>query len=197
VTSDEQAPIIYPLDNQIQNQRTFAMIKSEAARIISRRLNLPLGRVNALLVAASDAGVLPKGSGKHNPSLSTLELVYVVLACIADRGIGVAGQSVREFARLQTVDGLVLADFLESAVSGRINPANLKSAIFRLSPATVTIASGSHHLIFGGAGAEDAAARTVLVPGTQLAGICLELQGMKPEAADHALAVNRLSAALH
>jgi hypothetical protein len=173
------------------------MIKSEAARIISRRLNLSLGRVNALLVAASDAGVLPKGSGKHNPSLSTLELVYVLMAAIADRGIGVAGQSVREFAGLQTPDGLVLADFLESVISGRVNPANLKSAIFRLSPATVTIASGSHHLIFGGAGPDDAAARTVLVPGTQLAGICLELRGDSPEQADNAIALSRLAAALN
>jgi hypothetical protein len=173
------------------------MIKSEAARIISRRLDLPLGRVNALLVAASDAGVLPKGSGKHNPSLSTLELVYVLLACIADRGIGVAGQSVREFASLQTADGLVLADFLESAISGRVNPANIKSAIFRLSPAKVTISSGSHHLIFGGAGADDAAARTVLVPGAQLAGICLEFQGTPSQKADEFIALSRLSHALN
>jgi hypothetical protein len=172
------------------------MMKGEAARIISRRLNLSYGRISALLVAASDAGVLPKGSGKSNPSLSPLELSYVLLASIADRGIGVAGQSVKEFAGLQTPDGLVLADFIESLVSGRVNPANIKSAIFRLSPATVTILSGSHHLIFGSAETDDAAARTVLVPGTALAAIVLELQGNTPEQADNAIAVGRLAAAL-
>jgi hypothetical protein len=172
------------------------MMKGEAARIISRRLNLSHGRVSALLVAASDAGVLPKGSGRSNPSLSPLELVHVLLASIADRGIGVAGRAVKEFAGLQTPDGLVLADFLESAVSGRVNPANIKSAIFRLSPATVTILSGSHHLIFGGS-ESDAAARTVIVPGDQLAAICCEFQGMSPDQADTAIAVGRLSAALH
>ncbi len=173
------------------------MIKSEVARTISRRLNLPLGRLNALLVAASDAGVLPKGSGKHNPVLSQVELVHALLACIADRGIGIAGQSVREFAKLQTPDGLVLADFLESVISGRVNPANIKSAIFRLSPATVTISSGVNHLIFGDVEADISAAKTVLIPGTALAAIAFEFQGLTPEQADNAIALGRLAAALH
>ncbi|WP_082190835.1 recombinase family protein [Bradyrhizobium pachyrhizi] len=33
--------------------------------------------LSALLVAASDAGVLPKGSGKSNPSLSPPELAHL------------------------------------------------------------------------------------------------------------------------
>lgn len=173
------------------------MIKTDAARTISRRLNLPYGRLNGLLVAASNYGVLPKGSGKYHPEMSTLHLVYVLLACIADRGIQVAGQSAKEFAQLQTSDGLVLADFLESAIVGRVSPANIKSAIFRLSPATVTILSGSAHLIFGAAETDDAAASSVLVPGTALAAICCEFRGMSPDEANNAIAVGRLAAALH
>ncbi|MGY4262376.1 hypothetical protein ACVJF2_000946 [Bradyrhizobium sp. USDA 4519] len=46
------------------------MMKGGWRGSFSRRLYFSHGRVSALLVAASDAGVLPKGSGKSNPSLS-------------------------------------------------------------------------------------------------------------------------------
>jgi hypothetical protein len=173
------------------------MQKGSATEIVARRLRIPIGRATALVQSASDAGIISKARGRSVPNMSTLELIYIALAIIADRGQGVAAQSVREFAALQTPDGLMLGDFLESVISARVNPANIKSAIFRLSPATVAIASGSHHLIFGGAGADDAAARTVLVPGSALAGMCLEFQGNSPEQADNAIAVSRLAAALH
>ncbi|WP_156464284.1 hypothetical protein [Afipia sp. Root123D2] len=171
------------------------MMKGEAARIISRRLNLSHGRVSALLVAASDAGILPKGSGKSNPRLSPLELSYLTLACIADRGIGVAGQSVREFAGLQSAEGLVLVDLIEAWISGRAAVAGLQSVIVQLDPAGVSISTAAHHLRYGASHAEGAA-RHVVIRGDDLAAAILEMQGYTPHDADEAVAVGRLAAAL-
>jgi hypothetical protein len=111
------------------------MNKSSAARIISRRLNINLGRSNALLVAASGSGVLPKARGRDVPWLSSLELAHVLLACIADGGIGVAGQSVREFAALRRASG-----------AGDVPMSGVHSLIAQLEPAAITIGTSSGRL---------------------------------------------------
>lgn len=172
------------------------MMKGEAARIISRRLNLSHGRVSALLVAASDAGILPKGSGKANPSLSPLELSHLILAAACDRGIGVAGQSAREFAALQSAEGLVLADLLEAMIAGRASVSGLQSVVVQLDPAGVSVATAGHHFRFG-ADHAGGAARQVVIRGDDLAAAILEMHGHSPREADEAVAVGRLAAALN
>jgi len=171
------------------------MNKSEAAAILSRRLNLNLGRANALLVAASDAGVLPKARGRDVPSLSSLDLAHVVLASIADRGIGVAGQSAREFASLQSAEGLVLVDLLEAMVAGRASVSGLQSVVVQLDPAGVSVSTGVHHFRFGAEHAAGAA-KQVVIRGDDLAAAILEFRGYSPREADEAVAVGRLAAAL-
>lgn len=172
------------------------MNKSDAARILSRRLGLNLGRVNALLVAASDAGMLRKARGRDVPELSGLELAYIILAVIADRGIGVAGASVREFGALQSAEGLVFADLIEGWVSGRASVAGLQSVVVQLDPAGVSVATAGYHFRFGAKKA-GGAARQVLIRGDDLAAAIYELQGLPTEKADEAVAVGRLAAALH
>jgi hypothetical protein len=172
------------------------MTKSEAARIISRRLNINAGRASALLVSASDAGVLPKGSGRSHPDLSSLELAHLLLATIADRGIGVAGQSVREFAGLQSAEGLVLADLLEAWVSGRASVSGLQNLIVQLEPAGVSAMTAGAHLRFG-ADHAGGAAKQVVIRGADMAAAILEMQGHSPEQADNAIAVAKLRAALN
>jgi len=172
------------------------MNKSEAARILSRRLNLNLGRTNALLVAASDAGVLPKARGRDVPDLSSLDLAHVLLACIADLGIGVAGKSVRGFAGLQTAEGAVLVDLLEAMIAGRAPVTGLRSAVVQLEPPGVSVTTAAHHLRYGSAHAEGSA-RHVIIRGDDLAAAILEMQGLTPHDADEAVAVGRLAAALH
>lgn len=171
------------------------MNKSDAARILSRRLGLNLGRVNALLVAASDAGILRKARGRDVPALSSLETAYIILAAIADRGIGVAGASVREFAALQSTEGIVLADLLEGWVSGRASVAGLQSVVVQLDPAGVSVTTAGHHFRFGAESA-GGAAKQVCIRGDDLAAAILEMQGIAPRAADEAVAVGRLAAAL-
>jgi hypothetical protein len=172
------------------------MNKSEASRILSRRLNLNLGRTNALLVAASDAGVLPKARGRDVPDLSSLDLAHVLLTCTADLGIGVAGKSARDFAGLQTADGAVLVDLLEAMISGRAPVTGLKSMIVQLDPPGVTVTTTAHHLRYGSAHAEGSS-RQVVIRGDDLAAAILEMQGLTPERADEAVAVGRLTAALN
>ena len=171
------------------------MNKSDAASILSRRLGLNLGRVNALLVAASDAGVLPKARGRAVPELSSLEMAYIVLAAIADRGIGAAGRSIQEFAALQSAEGFVLADLIEGWVSGRASVAGLHSIIVQLDPAGVGITTAGHYFRFG-ADTVGGAAKQVVIRGADMAAAMLEMQGSSPRAADEAVAVGRLAAAL-
>ncbi|MBN8967716.1 MAG: hypothetical protein J0G95_04555 [Rhizobiales bacterium] len=172
------------------------MMKGEAARIISRRLNLSHGRVSALLVAASDAGILPKGSGKSNPTLSPLELAHLILAATCDRGIGVAGQSVLEFAALQSAEGLVLVDLIEAMIAGRANVSGLQSVVVQLEPAGVSVTTAGTHFRFG-ADHAGGAAKQVVIRGSDLAAAILELQGTPPQKADEQIAVGRLAAALN
>jgi hypothetical protein len=171
------------------------MNKSEAVRIISRRLNLNMGRANALLVAASDAGVLPKARGRDVPSLSSLELARIIIAIIADRGIGVAGRSVSEFAALQTPEGAVLGDLLEGMIAGHVPVAGLQSMVVQLDPAGVSLTTAGAHFRFG-ADHAGGAARQVLVRGDDLAAAILEMRGYSPREADEQVAVSRLRAAL-
>jgi hypothetical protein len=171
------------------------MLKSDAARILSRRLGLNIGRANALLVAASDAGVLPKARGRDVPSLSSLELGRIILAVVADRGIGVAGRSVTEFAALQTADGAVLGDLLEGMIAGHVPVAGLQGVIVQLEPAGVTVNTAGAHLRYG-AEHSGGAARQVIVRGDDLAAAILEFRGASPREADEQVAVSRLRAAL-
>jgi hypothetical protein len=159
------------------------MNKSDAARIISRRLNLNLGRINALLVAASDAGVLPKARGRDVPRLSSLELAYVLLACLADRGIGVAGQSVREFAELRTESGAALIDLMESWVADTVSLSGLHSAIVQLQPAAVSIITDVGRLSYGPEREQATAAHVITVPGDALRAIIQEFRARAPHPA--------------
>jgi hypothetical protein len=164
------------------------MNKSDAARIISRRLNLNLGRTNALLVAASDAGVLPKATGRDVPQLSSLKLAHVLLACIGDRGIGIAGRSVREFAALSTPSGAVLVDLVSGWISGSVPLSGVHSLIAQLSPASVTVVTAAGRLHYGPERSQDSASRVVVVPGSALRAIVAEFRGATPHEADAAIA---------
>lgn len=180
----------------ISGNNGIHMNKSDAARILSRRLNLNVGRANALLVSASDAGVLPKARGRDVPSLSTLDIAHLLLAATCDRGIGVAGQSVREFASLQTPEGLVLVDLIEAMVAGRASVSGLQSVIVQIEPAGVSVSTAGHHFRFGADNA-GGAAKQVVIRGGDLAAAILEMQGQPPEKADEMTAVAKLAAALN
>jgi hypothetical protein len=89
------------------------MVRSTAIEIISRRLNLNAGRLAALAQRASEAGELPKACGRSVPQLRPLDLAKLLLCAVADRGLGNASTSVREFAALRTDGGAALIDLLK------------------------------------------------------------------------------------
>jgi hypothetical protein len=159
---------------------------------------LSLGRVNNLVQRVSEAGLLPRAVGSDRPDLGPLELSRLLLTAICDRGLGNAAASLREFEALQTDNGVVLLDVLEGIIRGAVATAGLvqQATAFQLDPPGATIISAGHHLRFGAEQSITAAARTIIVPGDQLAAIALEFQGLKPNAADEAIAVSKLSRAL-
>jgi hypothetical protein len=173
------------------------MRKSEACAIVARRLNLSLSRVEALVQRASEAGLLPMARGSDRPDLGSLELSRLLLAAVADRGLGQAGATVQEFESLCTDNGVALGDVLDGIVSGRVEISGIihQALILQLQPAGATIVSGGVHLRFGAPHAEGAA-KQIVVPGPQLAGIALEFRGVDERAADEQVAIGRLAAAL-
>lgn len=130
--------------------------------------------------------------------LGSLELSRLLLAAICDRGLGGASAAVREFESLRTDNGIALGDVLDGIISGRVDIAGIvhQALILQLHPAGATIVSGGHHLRFGAPHSEGAA-RQIVVPGSQLAGIALEFRGADEHAADEQIAVGRLAAALN
>lgn len=173
------------------------MRKSEACAIVARRLGLSLSRVEALVQRASEAGLLPMARGSDRPDLGSFELVRLLLATLCDRGLGNAAATVREFESLRTDSGVALGDVIDGILAGRVDTTGIvhQALILQLQPAGATLVSGGVHLRFGAPHSEGAA-RQVVVPGDALAAVALEFRGTDPRAADEAVAVGRLAAAL-
>lgn len=174
------------------------MRKSEACAVVARRLGLSLSRTEALVQRASEASLLPMARGSDRPDLGSFELSRLLLAALCDRGLGNAAAAVTEFESLRTDTGVAFGDVLDGIISGRVAIAAIahQSLILQLNPAGATLVSGGIHLRFGAPHAEGAA-KQVVVPGAQLAAIALEFRGYTPRAADEAVAIGRLSAALN
>jgi hypothetical protein len=193
MTADEPASAFAPIKSLFENGKV--MLKSDATAIFTRRLGIPAGRAHHLVQRVSEAGLLPTTRGGERVHLSPLDLAHLLLAVVADRGLGSASQSVCEFAALQTTDGLVLADLLEAMIAGRANVSGLQSVVLQLDPPGVSVSTAAHHFRFG-ADHAGGAAKQIVIRGADLAAAILEMQGMPPDKADEAVAVGRLAAAL-
>lgn len=156
------------------------MTRSKAIEVLARRLNLNAGRVAALAQRAAEAGELPKARGRAVPDLRALDSAKLLLCAIADRGLGNAAASVREFAALRTASGAVLTDLIEGWMSGSVSVDGLHSAIVRLDPASVTVVTDSIRLHYGAERERVAATRVVTVPGAAIRAIVAEFRGDAP-----------------
>jgi hypothetical protein len=112
----------------------------------------------------------------------------LLLCAVADRGLGKAAASVREFAALRNEGGSVLIDLLEGWVSGAVSTSGLHSLIIQLRRPGVTVVTSAHSRHYGAPRDHTAAVRIVTVPGDALRAIVAELQGATPHEADAALA---------
>jgi hypothetical protein len=139
---------------------------------------------------------LPKANGRDIPDLGALELARLFLCAVADKGLGNAASTTREYAALTTEQGVNLLDVMEGLFAGRISATSIRQMIIQLSPAGAVLL-GEAHLQFGASLSTDGAAKHVIIPGDTLAAIALEFQNLTAEQADNAIALGRLSQALN
>lgn len=152
------------------------MTRSKAIKVIARHLNLNRGRLAALSQRAAEAGELPKAVGRSVPDLSPADMARLLICAIADRGLGGAAASVREFAALRTVSGAVLADLVEGWMSGAVPVDGVHSLIIQLEPAAATIVTSASSLRYGAQREQGAAARIVTIPGSAIRAIVAEFR---------------------
>ncbi|GAK70283.1 hypothetical protein RRU01S_10_01220 [Agrobacterium rubi TR3 = NBRC 13261] len=135
------------------------MRKAAACFALSKTLGIGLGRVTSLAQRASDAGVLPKAAGRTYPPLSADQMARLLIAVLADNGLGTVGESVEKFARIHSSElCLSLVEAIAAAFDGgRTNPFApvIKSMVLRNdleNPGVDILADvGGHgvHAVFG------------------------------------------------
>lgn len=135
------------------------MRKAAACLAISRCLGIGLGRVTSLAQRASEAGVLPTAVGRTYPPLSHDQMARLLIAVLADNGLGTVGESVARFERIHSPDmGMTLAEALAAAFDGgRTIPfaPRIKSLVLRNdldnpgADILAQTAAGGIHAVFG------------------------------------------------
>ncbi|MCK1445871.1 hypothetical protein IVB34_22105 [Bradyrhizobium sp. 2] len=145
------------------------MRKRRATQVVARRLGLNFNRAAALVQRVSEAGLLPVTSGSTRPDLSHRQLGLLVIAAVADRGLGNALATTSEMAAIES-NGLRFDDWLESAIAGRVNAAPILSVVFQLEPAAVTVLTSARQLEFGQS-AHGATTRVTAISGEALRAI--------------------------
>jgi hypothetical protein len=141
-------------------------------------LNRNAGRVAALSQRAAEAGELPKAVGRSVPDLAPIELARLLICAIAERGLGNAATSVREFVALATESGTKLIDLLEGWTSGSVSTSGFHSLIIQIFPTpSVTVVLHDSRLQFGPDRSHDGASRTIVIQGDALRTIVNEFRG--------------------
>lgn len=165
------------------------MRKSQVASVLARRLKMNPSRIQGLTERLTDAGLVTKADGnrKNPPNLPEAEIATMVLAALADRGLGRVVESVDEFAALTSPSGQRFGDALAATLRGDLD-VSTGSVVIRLDPASVALTAGGVHERFGPEPG-DAATKTVALPGRVLAAVALELQGRSPAEADTIIAL--------
>lgn len=152
---------------------------SEAVQLLSRRLGAKAGRVAAIANRLQHAGRLPMADAKRTPpSLIEADMALLLIAVLAENGVGTAPARADELAATGLDDAIV------AVLRGQAQPGDL---IVKQGGASATI-NGAHAVY--GKPAEDGAAR--FATGPTLAAIAAEFQGVAPHQADAIAALNRI-----
>jgi len=152
------------------------MNKTEYVAMLSRRLGVPVSRIDGLLERLHAAGAVPPTRAKrHPPPLDEPDAVSILLAVLSDRGLEHAADNAWQLAAAhsdgQRFDALI-ADLLFGA------PRHVGHLIIH--PAGASVIVDAVHREFGER--SDTPAR--YVPGGVLMAIAAELQGASPRDAD-------------
>ena len=164
----------------------------EVVHLFARRLGLKVGRVRAIAGKLQDEGKLQKteGSRRFPLDVSEPEVVTLLLALLGESGIGTGPSAAKTFGDLATLDGERFAVFLENLLFGQ--PKHVRHLMVRQNPAGVSVTADNMHLLFGEPPSRGNASPARIVPGEALTAIAAELQGLAPEQADAAAALNAI-----
>jgi hypothetical protein len=165
-TGPDAAPFYFSFKTSFRK----TMLKSRACHAAARRLGISKSRAEGLTARISEAGLLPLTAGKARQHLSHRQLGLLLIGIAADRGLGAAPATTRSFEALESEGGLLFADFLESLIAGRVNPAGILSIAIQTDPApAVSVVTGATRLQFGEPAAN--AAKGVAISGEALRAI--------------------------
>lgn len=172
------------------------MRKSHVVEILARRLRVLPSRVHHIADRLSDAGMLTKteGSRRYPPDLSEPEIATLVIAVIADNGLGSVKATVDTFSSL-TSAGIAFGHVLQRVLFGR--PVDIAHVIVRHNPAGVSAVIDGNHTVYGAEAPEKAATTARIIPGDALIAIAAELQGQHPQQADALVELIRIRRAMH
>ncbi|MGY4313730.1 hypothetical protein [Bradyrhizobium sp. JR3.5] len=152
------------------------MRKRRACQAVARRLGLNVNRVAALVQRCSENGLLPVATGSARPNLTNIELARLLIAVIADNGLGNVPATVRDFSALEA-SGLRFDDWLEGVVAGRVNLAGVLSLAIQTKPQpAVSVITGSARLQFGEPTADTA--KGLVISGDVLRSIVGDFNGV-------------------
>lgn len=160
---------------------------SEVVGILARRLHRKRARVAAIANRLQHAGFLPLAeSRRFPPEVPDDNVTDLFLAVVADRGLHLATDMVREIGDLVSADGYRVRETLLMVLRGQAQPGDF---IVREGGVSATI--NGQHIVFGQP-AEDGPAR--FITGATLSAIVAEFQGAPPAAADAVAAITRIRA---
>ncbi len=172
------------------------MRKAQAAEILARRLKLDERRIDNLCLRLADQGMFPRadGSRRYPPELNAPHLARMLVAALADQGLGKTPGVVTTVESLRDQAGNRLCDVLANIIEGgdTINTAARGHLVIRTEPAGASVVLDGNYTTFGAPPPETSAARAVSVPGATLAAIALEFGGHSPAEADTVVALAKL-----
>ncbi|WP_273772778.1 hypothetical protein [Brucella intermedia] len=159
------------------------MRKSAVQELLVRRLRIAPGRIQAISERLASAGLISnaEGSRRYPPDLSEPEIVTLVLAVIADNGLGSVKATVDTFLSLAS-ESIAFGQVLQRVLYG--STVDIAHVIVRHNPAGVSAVIDGNHAVYGAEAPEKAATNARIIPGDALIAIAAELQGQHPQQAD-------------
>lgn len=172
------------------------MRKSAVQELLARRLRIAPGRIQAISERLASAGLISnaEGSRRYPPDLSEPEIITLILAVIADNGLGSVRATVDTFSTL-TSASIPFGHVLQRVLFGR--PVDIAHVIVRHDPPGVSVVIDGNHAVYGAEAPEKAATTARIIPGDALIAIAAELQGQHPQQADALVELIRIRRAIH
>lgn len=160
---------------------------SQVVQILARRLGVRPSRVSAIGSRLQHVGRIPiaDGSRRYPPEVGDEHVALLLIAVLADRGLGVVPATTEAFASMASPEGHRLFETVLAVVRGHAQPGDF---IFR-EGGVHGVVDGQHTMF--SSPAENGTAR--FATGPTMAAIAAELQGASPSQADAIVAITRIS----